>query len=101
MGEYLRERGIDEDDLGDYVIREDLHLVIPSNTPPGEYQVTTTRIRPRMYSNMIIPAKPKDVMLMETQTVIATVEVTDEARGAPADPVTLGDTLAPHYGGSR
>jgi hypothetical protein len=101
LGEYLRERNIDEDDLGNYVIREDLHLVVPSNTPIGKHQVTVTRIRPRLYSNIISPVSPSDVLLLETQAVIASVEVT-EARGeALADPVTLGDALEPHYGGSR
>ena len=85
LDDYMEARNIE--DLGLYVIRDDMHLVIPSNLPPGKYTVTNAMAKPRLMSLTLDPGRPDE--LLSHEEVIATVEV---VAGPPdaGDPLALG-----------
>ncbi len=73
------------EDLGNYVVRDETYLVIPSNIPPGRYEVSNAMAKPRLLSLMLDPASPDE--LMSQRHVITTVEVLP-ANEAPPDPLS-------------
>ncbi|MDQ5823755.1 MAG: DUF2723 domain-containing protein [Chloroflexota bacterium] len=81
--DYVAAREIE--DLGNYVVRDETYLVIPSNIAPGRYEVSNAMAKPRLLSLMLDPARPEE--LMSQRHVITTVEVVAENE-APPDPLS-------------
>ncbi|HEX8598116.1 MAG TPA: DUF2723 domain-containing protein [Chloroflexia bacterium] len=81
--DYVAAREIE--DLGNYVVRDETYLVIPSNITPGRYEVSNAMAKPRLLSLMLDPASPEE--LMSNQHVITTIEVLP-ASGNHPDPLS-------------
>lgn len=82
---YVKARGLTEPELKDYVIREEVNLVIPSNIPPGRYPVTVSTARPRLMSAILDPAPPGE--LLRREETLTTIDVVDSPSGPPPDPL--------------
>ncbi|MDQ3928821.1 MAG: DUF2723 domain-containing protein [Chloroflexota bacterium] len=81
--DYVAARNIE--DLGNYVVKDETYLVIPSNIAPGRYPVSNAMAKPRLLSLMLDPAKPDE--LMSNRQVITTVEIVP-ATEPPPDPLS-------------
>lgn len=84
MQDYLGARGIAVRDLPHYVMRDDMHLVIPSNIPTGRYQIRVSPITRRLIWPVIdaVPA----VELVPNEQVMTTIDVVDGPDGPAPDP---------------
>jgi|GEM_PF-3131383 len=89
LSEYMSAAGIRPEDLQKYVIRDDMRLVIPSNIPPGRYNISVAVAKQRLFSQMVMPATPQE--LISNETVIATVDVVDSKDSGVPDPRFIRD----------
>jgi Protein O-mannosyl-transferase TMEM260-like len=81
--DYVKARNIT--DLGLYVIRDDMHLVIPSNLAPGRYTITTALAKDRLLSLVLDPAPPDELLRQEELTT--TVDVVADPGAKAPDPL--------------
>ncbi|MFL5732047.1 MAG: DUF2723 domain-containing protein [Chloroflexia bacterium] len=84
--DYVKARGIS--DLGLYVVKEDLHLIIPSNVRPGQYIVSNAMATTRLTSLILDPASPNE--LFSHEVPMTSVQVLDDPTKPPLDPLALG-----------
>lgn len=82
--DYIHARKIEDTDLGNYIVRDDVYLVIPSNIPTGRYNISNSTINRSIGSLMYEPAKPSE--LVPREKFLTTLEVTD---ALPLNPLDL------------
>jgi hypothetical protein len=87
LADYVQARGIS--DMGLYVIKDEVNLVIPSNLPPGKYKIRVARAEPRLVTDIMLdPAPPHE--LVSNEHVVAEVQVVtgaQEGLHSPPDPL--------------
>lgn len=82
MRDYIEARNIAEADLPDYVLREEIHLVLPSYIPPGRYSIAASLIKGQLAQQLYDPALEGDMLPGEQK--VTQIDV----RSAPApDPL--------------
>ncbi len=82
LADYVKARGIS--DMGLYVIKDEVNLVIPSDLPPGKYKISVARATPRLVNDIMLdPAQPSELVFNEH--VVTEVQVL--AGQGPPDPL--------------
>ncbi|MEO5951605.1 MAG: hypothetical protein ABIQ44_03965, partial [Chloroflexia bacterium] len=66
---YITVRNISEADLPDYILREEIRLVLPSYIPPAKYSVAVSLIKGQLAQQLYDPALEGD-MLPNEQAVM-------------------------------
>jgi hypothetical protein len=89
LPDYMSAAGIRPERLQEYVIRDEMRLVIPSNVPPGRYNISVAVAKQRLFSQMVMPATPQE--LLGNETVVATIEVIENKDRVVPDPRFIRD----------
>lgn len=84
LTDYIAAREIKKENLGEYIVRDEMYLIIPSNLPLGRYNISMSPINRSIGSLMYEPADAPSLVPREKQ--IMTLEVTE---APPLDPLNL------------